>query len=161
MTQVGLSGPRWAKLSKSLEAAEEIFGQVTDAKDKIEYLLDNVENLEAEIQRWNGVYEGNFRELTSWQVDNMINRRFNEVDRSYIKQKYAQYQLTAMMSHDGWRIAGTVMTAAGFEPTGIVSTIEAFAKPVCVPGPVPFPNVRVLPERERGNRDPLIFNTSF
>lgn len=154
---VALDGAKWAKLSKALERAEEIFGQVTDAQDKIQYLLDNVENLEAEIERWNGEYEDNFRDLTSWQVDNMINRQFNEQDRSYIKQKYAQYQLTTMLTQDAWRIAGTVTTAVGFEPTGIVSVIEAFAHPVCVPGPVPFPNVRILPENERVARDPLVF----
>jgi hypothetical protein len=154
---VALDGAKWAKLSKALETAEELFGQVTDAQDRIQYLLDNVENLGAEIERWNGEYEDNFRELTSWQVDNMINRQFNEQDRSYIKQKYAQYQLTTMLTQDAWRIAGTVTTAVGFEPTGIVSVIEAFAHPVCVPGPVPFPNVRVLPENERAARDPLIF----
>lgn len=157
ITEVALNSSKWAKLSQALAKSEAIFDKVNGAKDKLEYLVANVENLETELERWNGDYESDFAELTSSRIEAEIDRRFpNPDDRSYIKQKFGQYQLTALMSADEWRIWGTVATATSIEPTGVIATVKAFAQPMCRERAEPFPDVTILPTASRGAPDPLI-----
>jgi len=157
VTKVALSDPKWVKLLAALDKAEDVFGKITDAKDNIEYIIDNVENLETEIGRWNANYDANFASLTSSRIDYIIDRKFPDPDdASYIKQKYGQYKLTTMLESDQWRIWRSVATFAGFEPTGIVATVDVFAQPMCIHTAEPFPAVRILNRSQRGAPDPLI-----
>lgn len=154
VTRTALADPKWARLMAAIDQSEKIFDQITAIKDKFEYLLANVENLETEINRWNTEFGGNFTQLTSYRIDSIINRNFpNRDDASFIKQKYGQYQLTAMLEADQWRIWRSVATAASFEPLGIVATVDAFAQPMCRIQAEPFPQVTILERSERGAPD--------
>ena len=154
VTKAALANGKWDKLLKAIEASEKVFDQVTGVKDKFEYLLDNVENLETEINRWNSGYAANFNELTSYRINSIIDRHFPDGDdASYIKQKYGQYHLTTMLESDKWRIWRTVATAASFEPLSIVATVDAYANPMCRESAEPFPAVTILDKSRRGPPD--------
>ena len=147
-------GPQWAALTRTLEKAETLFDKANTGYDNLSYLLDNVENFQSELTRWDYDYERNFGQLTSFNIDSIINQKFPDPeDRAYIKQKYGQYQLVTMMKADGWRVAQSVLTFASFEPTGVVSTIAAFAHPACETGLHPFPAVSLLTQAQRGQAD--------
>ena len=142
---------KWTKLLNALDKAEEVFDVVTDTKDKVDYTLQVAEDLETELNRWTGFWSNdqNFSELTSYRINDEINRRFPN-DHQSIKAAYGQYQLVTMLEADGWRIAKTALShASNFDPIGILETINAFAHPVCNPVPTPFPDVKILTIDER------------
>jgi hypothetical protein len=152
-------GSHWITLFQALEKANTVVETVTGTQDKVDYVLANVDNLETELTRWNYEYERHFWSLTSERIDRMINERLpHPEDAAYIKQKFGQYQLVTMLEADGWRIANTVLTAASFEPSGIVAVIQAFAQPLCRTDINPFPTVSIIPRDQRGPRDKSTFS---
>lgn len=108
-----------------------------------------------DVALWSVGYARNFRSHTNGRIERIIDRHFTDPDdRAYIKQKFAHYQLMGMIEADGWEVGKKVLGALSFEPTGILSLVDAFAHPVCRDAPVPFPDIRVLPAAERTAFDP-------
>ena len=156
VTKVALN-TNFPKLLMAIQKAEEILTPLIDAKDQLEYAKARIDDLGAELERWNQHFESNFAEYTTYRIDQTINRHFpDRDDRKFIKRAYGQYQLNTMLESDGWRISKAILSAASIEPLGLVATINAFAHPVCrVNGP-PFPNVTIIPKFDRYTMHPTV-----
>ena len=147
----------WSPLLNALWKAEKYVDKVIEAKDKIEYASQNVENFATELERWNTHYADNFAEYTNLRINNLIDQNFpSDADRLYIKRRFGQYMLTAMLESDGWRIAKNILSVASIEPIGIVATVDAFAHPICKTEANPFPSIHIIPSDKRVRRASII-----
>ncbi len=118
------STSKWASLMKAVEKAAEVV-------DKTTYAIGILEDLQTEVDRWTDDFEGNFTANTSPAINARIDSEFGPKGAKFVKRAWAQYQLTAFLEADGWRIGKFALSIASIEPTGIVSVINAYAHPMC------------------------------
>lgn len=86
-------------------------------------------------------YSQNFAELTSPEIAAEISKRFGPEGARQIKEQWALSQLNATLTYTIFRQAKDILTMVSVvDPTGILSTINAYAHPICSPE-LAFPEV--------------------
>ena len=128
--------PKWQKLfaglSKlnALQKAEKITNNAVATYN----IAATVPGLVEEIKLWADEYEENFAQNTSPEIEYKIRSQFDYNTQRYIKRSWAVHHLGAILEADQWRIGKlvtSVLGAAVVVDPGFISTVNAFAQPMC------------------------------
>lgn len=86
-------------------------------------------------------FANNFGDMTSPEVEEMIDRKFSKEAAFEIKKEWGRHHVGLMMEANGINTAKNVLSVAGIaDPTGITGVVSAFTHPLCKDD-TPFPTV--------------------
>jgi hypothetical protein len=156
--QIGASVSRMTKMVTTIKSL------FTAAKGSVTTLVGGAQNLKnattfvkggvkvfvvsnavrREVDMFSKEFADNFAEMTSKEIDDEINKRF-EKDAAYqIKRQWGIRHLSLMLEADGFAMAKDGLAAVSvLDPTGLVSVANAFMHPICK-SDAPFPNVTAI-----------------
>ncbi|MEZ5347373.1 MAG: hypothetical protein R2681_17640 [Pyrinomonadaceae bacterium] len=97
--------------------------------------------LKSEIELFATEFASNFGEMTSPEIEKMIDEKFSKEAALEIKKEWGRHHAGLMLEANAINTTYNVLSVAGIaDPTGLVGVVSAFTNPLCKDD-TPFPNV--------------------
>lgn len=108
-------------------------------------ILQTTNQMYTDVANYVGAIETDFPTSTSQEINDLINSKYSPEAAKFIKQQWAKFKIKELSSPDGFQIASDVLSTLSLgDPTGVLSVVEAFTKPICKDlflYPLPLPSV--------------------
>eukprot|EP00977_Amphora_coffeiformis_P000433 scaffold111_cov149-Amphora_coffeaeformis.AAC.11 len=107
--------------------------------DTVTTLFDYGRGYYDAIQNFRNAFEEDFAELTSPEINRMLDQNFHPITARFLKGIWADRQFAEMAEVWGWNIGSNILAAAALvDISGVTGVVSAYAKPICA-AIIPFP----------------------
>ena len=87
----------------------------------------------AAVTSYNLIVANNFAEMTSPEIDSMLDQKLDPADAAYVKRLWAMMQFNEVAAAQGWQIDGTVLdTVSLVDITEISHLVAVYKEPICL-----------------------------
>jgi hypothetical protein len=92
----------------------------------------DAEQIYEAVTEYTTAYAEEFIALTSQEISDQLDRSYEPLTSTFLKNEWAMIQFTELAEANNWDIASNALIALDLvDPTGVVGAVAAYAKPIC------------------------------